>query len=237
MQNLVPESTGSSDLHFSRHSPSSPPSDASIHPTQTALPPIYAKNQVFILSSFPTKFISSLRFFRESVNFPNYLYACLKFAYFFPWTISEDYLIFVFWAEELRTLIIKGFEIIGALTFGNSDLEKNARKSIEAARGLRKLLYGEEKWENQPVVGAVAGLDTSDIRFLVSKSGHATSFESVTSVAYEDHPEKYVWEKGCLFRCELPVKLPVYYAVNNPRGRLPCLFHFVLVTLTWNWAM
>ncbi|XP_054805421.1 probable Ufm1-specific protease isoform X2 [Prosopis cineraria] len=120
-------------------------------------------------------------------------------------------------SEELRTLIIKGFEIIGALTFGNFGFEKNAHKSIDAARGLRKLLYGEGQCENQPVVGAVAGLDASDIRFFVSGSGHETSLESVTSVAYEDHPEKYVWEKGCLIRCELPVKLPVYYAVNNPR--------------------
>lgn len=118
-------------------------------------------------------------------------------------------------------MIIKGFEIIGALTYGNSDLEKDARKSIDATRGLRRLLYGQYKLENQPVVGAVAGLDTNDIRFFVSKSEHATSFESVKSVEYQDNPEKYVWENGCLLRCELPVKLPVYYAVSNPRGRFP----------------
>ncbi|KAK4264456.1 hypothetical protein QN277_025630 [Acacia crassicarpa] len=119
-------------------------------------------------------------------------------------------------SEELRTLIIKGFEIIGALTFGNSDFEENARKSVDAACGLRKLLYGESQCENQPVIGAVAGLDGSDMRFFISESGHETSLESVTSIVYEDHPENYVWEKGCLLRCELPVKLPVYYAVNNP---------------------
>lgn len=125
-------------------------------------------------------------------------------------------------------MIIKGFEIIGALTFGNSDLEKNACKSIDAARGLRKLLYGQGQCENQPVVGAVAGLDASGIRFFISKSGHETSLESVTSIVYEDHPEKYVWEKGCLLRCELPVKLPVYYAVNNPSGRFPCFTNLFL---------
>lgn len=118
--------------------------------------------------------------------------------------------------------------MIGALALGNSDVEKNARKSIDAARGLRKLLYCEGKSENQPVVVAVAGIDASDIQFFVSKSGLAATLESVTSIAYEDHTEKYVWEKGCLLRCELPVKLPVYYAVNNPQGRFPSSYFYFI---------
>ncbi|KAI4336260.1 hypothetical protein L6164_014806 [Bauhinia variegata] len=120
-------------------------------------------------------------------------------------------------SEELRLLILKGFEIIGALTFGNSDLESNARKAIDAARALRKLLYGESKCQNKAVIGAVAGLDTGDVRFFVSRNGNTISIESVTCI-YEERPDKYVWEKGCLLRCELPIKLPVYYPVNNPRG-------------------
>ncbi|KAI4343667.1 hypothetical protein L6164_010988 [Bauhinia variegata] len=120
-------------------------------------------------------------------------------------------------SEELRPLILKGFEIIGALTFGNSDLESNARKAIDAARALRKLLCGESKCENKAVIGAVGSSDTGDVKFFVSRSRNATSIESITSILYEDHPDKYVWEKGCLLRCEFPIKLPVYYLVNNPR--------------------
>ena len=121
--------------------------------------------------------------------------------------------------------MVNGFEIIGALIFGDSDLEKNALKATDAARGLSKLLYGEVKSENQAVVGAVAGLDGSAVLFFISKNVYATSLQSITSVTYEDHPEKYVWEKGCLVRCELPIQLPVYYPVNNPQGMffLHCL--------------
>ena len=128
-------------------------------------------------------------------------------------------------AEELRALIIKGFEVIGGVTVGNSDdFEKHARESVDAVRGLRRLLYGEEGGlcENQPVLGGVAGLDGSDVSFFVSKSGHEKSLECVTLVEYEDHPQKYLWENGCLLRCQLPVNLPVYYAPSNPNGRFVC---------------
>ncbi|KAF3436708.1 hypothetical protein FNV43_RR19455 [Rhamnella rubrinervis] len=82
-------------------------------------------------------------------------------------------------SEDLRTLVVKGFVLIGALIVANSDIEKNAKKAIDAA--------------------------------LNSKS-----IERVTLVEYEDHYEKYVWEWGCLLRCELPIRLPIYYPVNSP---------------------
>ncbi|XP_061351264.1 probable Ufm1-specific protease [Gastrolobium bilobum] len=117
-------------------------------------------------------------------------------------------------SEELRTLILKGFEIIGALASGD---DTNARAAVDAARGLRKLLYGERtRDDDQAVIGAVSSSDSGDLRFFVSESGNATSLESVSSVIEEQHPEKCVWENGCLLRCELPIKLPVYYPVKNP---------------------
>lgn len=100
----------------------------------------------------------------------------------------------------------------------NSNDERMAGEAIAGARRLRKLLSDEsEKLDNQEVIGAVVA--GGDIRFLVSKSGSSTSFECV-DVLYEDDPEKYVWERGCLLRCELPLKLPIYYPVNKPSGRL-----------------
>lgn len=106
----------------------------------------------------------------------------------------------------------------------NSDDERMAGEAISAARRLRELLSDEsEKLDNQEVIGAVAG---GDLRFFVSKSGSSTSFECI-DVLYEDDPEKYVWERGCLLRCELPLKLPIYYPVNKPSGRLIRLCNFV----------
>lgn len=119
-------------------------------------------------------------------------------------------------SEDLQTFIPKGFEVIGALASGDAT---DARAAIDAARGLRKLLYGGGgggAGEDQPLIGAVSGPDSGELRFFVSEGGNATSLEPVTSVVHEQHPEKLVWENGCLLRCELPIKLPLYYPLNNP---------------------
>ncbi|KAH7528303.1 hypothetical protein FEM48_Zijuj05G0058400 [Ziziphus jujuba var. spinosa] len=116
-------------------------------------------------------------------------------------------------SEDLRTLLVKGFVVIGALIVANSDIEKNAEKAIDAARRLRKLLSCED---GEDVLGAVADLGNEDVRFFSSKSVNSKSLESATTVVYDDYPEKYVWEKGCLLRSELPISLPIYYPVNNP---------------------
>lgn len=115
-------------------------------------------------------------------------------------------------SHDLRTLIPKGFEVIGALASG--DGEADARAAVDAARALRSLLYGEGT--DRPVIGAVRGSDSGDLRFFVSESGNAASLEAVTSVIEVQHPEKHVWENGCLLHCELPIKLPLYYALKNP---------------------
>ncbi|KAF3436738.1 hypothetical protein FNV43_RR19485 [Rhamnella rubrinervis] len=109
-------------------------------------------------------------------------------------------------SEDLRTLVVKGFVLIGALIVANSDIEKNAKKAIDAAHTLKKLLSsgGELGTEDEDALGAVADLVNSK------------SIERVTLVEYEDHYEKYVWEWGCLLRCELPIRLPIYYPVNSP---------------------
>lgn len=119
-------------------------------------------------------------------------------------------------SNDLRTLIPKGFELIGALASGN---ETNARAAIDAARGLRKLLYGEIIGENQPLIGAVFSSDSGDLKFFVSESGNVTDIKPVTSIIQEQHPEKFLWENGCLLRCELPIKLPLYYPLKNPTGK------------------
>lgn len=110
---------------------------------------------------------------------------------------------------------MKGFVVIGALIVANSGIEKNAEKAIDAARTLRKLL----SCEDEEVLGAVADLGTGDVRFFSSKPVNSKSLESVSTVVYDDYPEKYVWERGCLLRCELPIRLPIYYPVNNPCGK------------------
>ncbi|KAK9278466.1 hypothetical protein L1049_028031 [Liquidambar formosana] len=123
-------------------------------------------------------------------------------------------------SEDLRTLLLKGFHIIGALIVRNNcDLEHIAREAIEASRRMARFLSGDDdggKSGNHDLIGAVADSDTGDIHFYISRRENLSSLESVTSFVYEDHPEKYVWERGCLLKCELPIKLPFYFPKNSP---------------------
>ncbi|XP_075662249.1 putative Ufm1-specific protease isoform X2 [Castanea sativa] len=121
-------------------------------------------------------------------------------------------------SEDLRALLLKGFDVTGAFVIGKSDSESKVREAIDAARRLRKLLSnGGGDLENKEMIGAYVDLNSkTDIRLFVSKSASSTSMEPVNSVVYEDKPEKFVWETGCLLRCEVPIRFPVYFPVNNP---------------------
>ncbi|XP_030494344.2 probable Ufm1-specific protease isoform X2 [Cannabis sativa] len=118
-------------------------------------------------------------------------------------------------SDDLRTLLLKGFDIVGALIVKNSDIETNAAEAIDSARKLRKLLYGVGALDKKEVLGVVADSDTGEIHFLTSNSENSMGIERVDSVVYEDYPEKYFWERGCLLSCELPIQLPLYYPVHN----------------------
>lgn len=118
-------------------------------------------------------------------------------------------------------MLLKGFEVIGALFVGHySDFERIASEAIDASRKLRKILYDNGNGECRNLVGAVADSDNGDVQFFVSSSGNLNSIEPVSKVVYEDQPEKYVWERGCLLRCQLPINLPLYYPVNRPNGEI-----------------
>ncbi|KAE8655239.1 putative Ufm1-specific protease [Hibiscus syriacus] len=119
-------------------------------------------------------------------------------------------------SEEIRTLLLKGFDVIGALIVGKSDLQKTAARAVEAARTLRKVLSGRTNLENEEMIGSVADPDTGDIRFFVSENESSASLDLVNSVLYDANPEKFLWESGCLLLCQLPIKLPVCFPVNNP---------------------
>lgn len=119
-------------------------------------------------------------------------------------------------SDDLRTLLLKGFYVIGALIIKTADAEKNAREAIDAARRLRRLLSGEAELPDTVTIGAVADSLGADIKFFVSRLENSMSIETVDYVLYDDNPGKFVWERGCLIRCELAIKLPFYYPANNP---------------------
>lgn len=117
-------------------------------------------------------------------------------------------------------MLLKGFEVIGALVIGNYDFEKSASKAIDAVCRLKKLLSGVNS-EDDETIGAVADLNNiRDVQFFISRSEKSRSLELVTSVVYDEHPQKHIWETGCLLRCELPIRFPVYFPAKNPPGTL-----------------
>lgn len=101
-----------------------------------------------------------------------------------------------------------------------SDPQRLATEAIDVSLNLRKVIYDNGNGECRGLVGAVADPDSGRVRFFVSASGDLNSVDAVSEVVYEDQPEKYVWERGCLLRCQLPIKLPLYYPVNRPNGEI-----------------
>ncbi|KAH0688239.1 hypothetical protein KY284_018792 [Solanum tuberosum] len=121
-------------------------------------------------------------------------------------------------SDDIRTLLPKGFEVIGALIVGKDcNFDKIAKEAINAACNMRKSLSSDANLGNQELIGAVVDLNNAnDVRFFMSKDGQLDSLESVSSIVYEDNPEKFVWERGCLLHCALQVKLPLYYQPSKP---------------------
>ncbi|ESQ45722.1 hypothetical protein EUTSA_v10010185mg [Eutrema salsugineum] len=119
-------------------------------------------------------------------------------------------------SDDLRKLLPKGFEVIGALIIGDSDAEKSALEAVKAARRLRKHLSEGGELDDEKIVGASCDARTGTIQFFISKTENSTKLEPVASVVYEDKSGKYLWENGCLLHCELPIKLPFYFPASSP---------------------
>lgn len=120
-------------------------------------------------------------------------------------------------------LLLKGFRVIGVLVVQrDGNVEQMAGHAVDAARRLQKFLVTdgfEGQSEKHWTIGAVGDIDSGDVRFFSSRSEGSNSLESITSVIYASDPEEYVWEKGCLLRCKLPMKLPFYFPENKTSGQ------------------
>ncbi|XP_057547986.1 probable Ufm1-specific protease isoform X1 [Amaranthus tricolor] len=119
-------------------------------------------------------------------------------------------------ADDLRSLIIKGFHVIGALINSEKgDSVQNAKHAINAACKLRELLYNGDDLRNFDVIGGVSISISGELKFSCAKSGDLKNVEDVERVVYEESPENYVWGRGCLLKCELPIRFPVYTPANK----------------------
>jgi hypothetical protein len=68
-------------------------------------------------------------------------------------------------ADEIRGLLVRGFDIVGALLVGSADFDTDAGRALELARGLRERLSKEKG--SYDMVGGCVDAATGDIRFLI----------------------------------------------------------------------
>ncbi|KAF7109621.1 hypothetical protein CFC21_109849 [Triticum aestivum] len=110
-------------------------------------------------------------------------------------------------ADEIRGLLVRGFDIVGGLFVGSANFESDASRPLELAGELRQRLFGERA--SHGMVGGCVDASTGDIRFLVSESEGSEVVEG-QEVLWGDEPGRSLLEKGCLLRCELQLQLPLY---------------------------
>ncbi|KAJ1270678.1 hypothetical protein BS78_06G070200 [Paspalum vaginatum] len=118
--------------------------------------------------------------------------------------------------DEIRGLLPRGFDIVGALLVGGESSDADASSALEVAQELRQRLFGVAA--SHCMVGGYMDAATGGIRFVASESGGTNAVEG-SEVVWEDEPGRRLWEKGCLLRCKLPLKLPLYH----PPDEISCI--------------
>ncbi|CAL5093952.1 unnamed protein product [Urochloa decumbens] len=118
-------------------------------------------------------------------------------------------------ADEIRGLLPRGFDIVGALLVDGEGSDADAARALKLASALREGLLGVAV--SHGMVGGYMDAGSGEIRFVASESGGTDAVEGL-EVVWEDEPGKLLWEKGCLLRCELPLKLPLYVPSDEISG-------------------
>ncbi|XP_062202449.1 probable Ufm1-specific protease [Phragmites australis] len=118
-------------------------------------------------------------------------------------------------ADEIRGLLLRGFDIVGALLVSGESSDADATRALELSQALRERLFGEAA--SHGMVGGYLDAATREIRFVASESDGSEVVEG-SEVVWEDEPGRLLWEKGCLLRCELPLKLPLYVPADQMSG-------------------
>ncbi|KAH7681528.1 Peptidase C78 ubiquitin fold modifier-specific peptidase 1/ 2 protein [Dioscorea alata] len=116
-------------------------------------------------------------------------------------------------ADDLKTLLLRGFDVIGALIVSNGQLEENSSRAIATSLKMRNFLFNSQ--EEYDMIGATSDLESGEIHFFFSETTKHKSIQALSNIIYEASPENYIWDTGCLLRCELEFKLPVFIPVSR----------------------
>ena len=115
--------------------------------------------------------------------------------------------------------------MLGALLVGGEGSDADAVRALELARSLRERLLGAAACHG--MVGGCMDAAFGEIRFVASESGGTGAVEGV-EIVWEDEPGMLLWEKGCLLRCELPLKLPLYVPADEIAGKCSKVHTYLL---------
>ena len=118
--------------------------------------------------------------------------------------------------DDLKTLLLRGFDVVGALLVSNGQLEDNSSRAIATSLKMRKFLFNSQ--EEYDMIGATSDLESSEIHFFFSEATKHKSIQALSNIIYVDNPKNYIWDTGCLLRCELEFKLPVFIPVSRMSG-------------------
>lgn len=99
---------------------------------------------------------------------------------------------------------------------GSDGSDADAASALELAQALRQRLFGVAA--SHGMVGGRMDAATGEIRFVASERGGSNAVEGLEVVWAEDEQGRLLWEKGCLLRCELPLKLPLYLPADDISG-------------------
>lgn len=94
----------------------------------------------------------------------------------------------------------------------NGESESNARKAAEASCKMRSCLSVNAELDD--MIGGVSDVTGDNLQFFKFETKNLKNVESFRFIVYETESEKLLWEDGCLIRCELALKLPVYVPGN-----------------------
>ncbi|KAH7404682.1 hypothetical protein KP509_15G037900 [Ceratopteris richardii] len=117
-------------------------------------------------------------------------------------------------SAELRILLPKGLEIVGALLNEVGELEK-ARKIYEITMEVALAVNGDDSCKKSGLI--IACLESADNQSLKFYHGTSQSLNTVESVVHPGNPGAHLWKKMCLLRCKLHIQLPLYASgFDNP---------------------
>ncbi|KAI5066454.1 hypothetical protein GOP47_0019078 [Adiantum capillus-veneris] len=109
-------------------------------------------------------------------------------------------------SADIRTLLPKGLEIVGAVLNEEGGLE-TARRAAEIALKLSKVFNNPSMSSSGLIVACLSTVQTQILQFY---HGTRQSLSPVDATFYNENPSAHLWESMCLLHCKLLLTVPLY---------------------------